>query len=62
MELYLGRLKDLGMTERDAQGLVADLYWDCAAELDAHRHRCQAVDDQMPENIDDKAPQKSSGA
>lgn len=35
MEMYLGWLKALGMTNTDAQSMMSDLYWDCFNELDA---------------------------
>lgn len=33
MEMYLGWLKALGMTNADAQCMMSDLYWDCYNEL-----------------------------
>lgn len=35
MEMYLGWLKALGMTDVDAQCMMSDLYWDCFNELEA---------------------------
>lgn len=35
VEMYLGWLKELGMSDVDAQTMMSDLYWDCYAELKA---------------------------